>query len=132
MIGYHYMYRAVTKAYCSVYHAGDLLATIKHTVFASVPRIYEKVYDTVMDKVSSAPAIRRAVFDWAIGEGRKAYPRRVAGHGPGGIGYKLADKIVLSKVREALGGRLRFCISGGAPLPLFTNEFFQSIGIWIL
>jgi len=132
MIGYLYMYRAVTKAYCSVYHVGDLLATIKPTVFASVPRIYEKVYDKVMDKVSSAPAVRRALFNWAIGEGRKAYPRRLAGHEPGGIGYKLADKIVLSKVREALGGRLRYCISGGAPLPLFTNEFFQSIGIWIL
>ncbi len=132
MIGYLYMYRAVTKAYCSVYHVGDLLTTIKPTVFASVPRIYEKVYDKVMDKVSTAPAIRRALFNWAIGEGRKAYPRRLAGHEPGGIGYKLADKIVLSKVREALGGRLRFCISGGAPLPLFTNEFFQSIGIWIL
>jgi long-chain acyl-CoA synthetase len=132
MIGYLYMYRAVTKAYCSVYHVGDLLATIKPTVFASVPRIYEKVYDKVMDKVSSAPAIRRALFNWAIGEGRKASPQRLAGHEPGGIGFKLADKIVLSKVREALGGRLRFCISGGAPLPLFTNEFFQSIGIWIL
>ncbi len=132
MIGYLYMYRAVTKAYCSVYHVGDLLATIKPTVFASVPRIYEKVYDKVMDKVSTAPAIRRALFNWAIGEGRKAYPERLAGREPGGLGYKLADKIVLSKVREALGGRLRFCISGGAPLPLFTNEFFQSIGIWIL
>jgi long-chain acyl-CoA synthetase len=132
MIGYLYMYRAVTKAYCSVYHVGDLLATIKPTIFASVPRLYEKVYDKVMDKVSSAPAVRRALFNWAIGEGRKATPQRLAGHEPSGFGYKLADKIVLSKVREALGGRLRYCISGGAPLPLFTNEFFQSIGIWIL
>ena len=132
MIGYLYMYRAVTKAYCSVYHVGDLLTTIKPTVFASVPRIYEKVYDKVMDKVSTAPAIRRALFNWAIGEGRKAYPGRLSGRETSGLGYKLADKIVLSKVRDALGGRLRFCISGGAPLPLFTNEFFQSIGIWIL
>ncbi len=132
MIGYLYMYRAVTKAYCSVYHVGDLLATIKPTIFASVPRIYEKVYDKVMDKVNSAPTVRRALFNWALGEGRKAAPQRLAGREPGGFGYKLADKIVLSKVREALGGRLRYCISGGAPLPLFTNEFFQSIGIWIL
>ena len=132
MIGYLYMYRAVTKAYCSVYHVGDLLTTIKPTVFASVPRIYEKVYDKVMDKVSTAPAIRRALFNWAIGEGQKAYAGRLAGHEPSGLGFKLADKIVLSKVRDALGGKLRFCISGGAPLPLFTNEFFQSIGIWIL
>ena len=132
MIGYLYMYRGVTKAYCSVYHVGDLVATIKPTVFASVPRIYEKVYDKVMDKVNNAPPIRRALFNWALGVGRKTYPRQLAGEKTKGFSYGLADKIVLSKVREALGGQLRFCISGGAPLPLFTNEFFHSIGITIL
>ena len=132
MLGYLYMYRGLTKAYCSVYHVGDLVATIKPTVFASVPRIYEKVYDKVMDKVNNAPPIRRGLFNWALGVGRKAYPRVLAGEKPGGFSYGLADKIVLSKVREALGGRLRFCVSGGAPLPLFTNEFFHSIGIRIL
>ncbi len=132
MLGYLYMYRGVTKAYCSVYHVGDLVATIKPTVFASVPRIYEKVYDKVMDKVNNAPPIRRALFNWALGVGRKNYPLQIAGKEPGGISYALANKLVLSKVREALGGRLRFCVSGGAPLPLFTNEFFHSIGIRIL
>jgi long-chain acyl-CoA synthetase len=132
MLGYLYMYRGVTKAYCSVYHVGDLVATIKPTVFASVPRIYEKVYDKVMDKVNNAPPIRRALFNWALGVGRKAYPQQLAGDTPGGFSYGLANKLVLSKVREALGGRLRFCVSGGAPLPLFTNEFFHSIGIRIL
>jgi len=132
MLGYLYMYRGVTKAYCSVYHVGDLVATIKPTVFASVPRIYEKVYDKVMDKVNNAPPIRRALFNWALGVGRKTYPEQLAGKAPGGFSYGLADKLVLSKVREALGGKLRFCVSGGAPLPLFTNEFFHSIGIRIL
>ena len=132
MLGYLYMYRGVTKAYCSVYHVGDLVATIKPTVFASVPRIYEKVYDKVMDKVNNAPPIRRALFNWALGVGRKNYPLQIAGKEPGGISYALANRLVLSKVREALGGRLRFCVSGGAPLPLFTNEFFHSIGIRIL
>ena len=132
MLGYLYMYRGVTKAYCSVYHVGDLVATIKPTVFASVPRIYEKVYDKVMDKVNNAPPIRRALFNWALGVGRKAYPQQIAGKTPAGFSYGLANRLVLSKVREALGGRLRFCVSGGAPLPLFTNEFFHSIGIRIL
>jgi len=132
MLGYLYMYRSVTKAYCSVYHVGDLLTTIKPTVFASVPRIYEKVYDKVTDKVNNAPAIRRSLFNWALETGRKGYPRELAGHPPSGLSMKLADKLVLSKVREALGGRLRFCVSGGAPLPLFINEFFHSIGIRIL
>ncbi len=132
MVGYLLMSKAVSKAYCSVYHVGDLVATIKPTVFAGVPRFYEKVYDKIMGKVGAAPPLRRALFSWALGAGKKAYPERLAGRSPGGLGFKLADKIVLSKVREGLGGRVRFCISGGAPLPTFVNEFFQSIGVWIL
>ena len=132
MLGYLYMYGAVNKAYCSVYHVGDLVAGIKPTVFAGVPRFYEKVYDKIMDKVNHAPPIRRALFNWALGKGRGAYPEILAGHTPGGLGYGLADKLVLSKVREGLGGRVRFCISGGAPLPSFVNEFFHSIGVRIL
>jgi long-chain acyl-CoA synthetase len=132
MLGYLYMYRSVTKAYCSVYHVGDLLTTIRPTVFASVPRIYEKVYDKVMDNVNNAPSIRQALFNWALNAGRKAYPGQLEGKQSSGLSMTLADKIVLSKVREALGGRLRFCVSGGAPLPLFINEFFHSIGIRIL
>lgn len=132
MLGYLYMYRGVTKAYCSVYHVGDLLTTIRPTVFASVPRIYEKVYDKVIDAVSSSSGIRRGLFNWAMETGRAAYPKVLAGGRASGLGFALADKVVLSKVRERLGGRLRFCVSGGAPLPLFINEFFHSIGIRIL
>lgn len=132
MLGYLYMYRALSKAYCSVYHVGDLVAEIKPTVFAGVPRFYEKVYDKIMDKVNHAPPVRRALFNWAVGKGRDAYPKVLAGETPGGLGYGLADKLVLSKVREGLGGRVRFCISGGAPLPSFVNEFFHSIGVRIL
>jgi long-chain acyl-CoA synthetase len=132
MLGYLYMYRQLSKAYCSVYHVGDLVAGIKPTVFAGVPRFYEKVYDKIMDKVNHAPPIRRALFNWAVGKGRAAYPGVLEGREPGGLGYGLADKIVLSKVRGGLGGRVRFCISGGAPLPPFVNEFFHSIGVRIL
>jgi len=132
MVGYLYMEKAVSKAYCSVYHVGDLVADVKPTIFAGVPRFYEKVYDKIMDKVNNAPGVRRALFTWAVAQGKKAYPERLAGRQPGGLAYHLADTLVLKKVREALGGRIRFLISGGAPLPLFVNEFFQSIGVWIL
>jgi long-chain acyl-CoA synthetase len=132
MLGYLYMYRGVTKAYCSVYHVGDLLTTIRPTVFASVPRIYEKVYDKVMDAVSTSSGLRRGLFNWALETGRRATPDVIEGRRASGLGLALADKLVLSKVRERLGGRLRFCVSGGAPLPLFINEFFHAIGIRIL
>jgi long-chain acyl-CoA synthetase len=111
---------------------GDLVSQIKPTVFAGVPRFYEKVYDKIMDKVNHAPPVRRALFNWALAKGRNAYPDTLEGNEPGGFGYGLADKLVLSKVREGLGGRVSYCISGGAPLPPFVNEFFHSIGVRIL
>ena len=99
MLGYLYMYRGVTKAYCSVYHVGDLLTTIRPTVFASVPRIYEKVYDKVMDAVSTSSGLRRGLFNWALETGRRATPDVIEGRRASGLGFALADKLVLSKVR---------------------------------
>ncbi len=132
MLGYLYMYVGVTKAYCSVHHVADLLAEIKPTVFCSVPRLFEKIHDKIMGKVAAAPAIRQALFNWALKQGRKAYPERLAGREPGGLAYTLAEKLVLSKVREGLGGKVRLCVSGGAPLPKFVGEFLHSIGIWVI
>ncbi len=129
MVGYIFMYRSVRKAYCSVYHIGDLIADIAPNMFAGVPRFYEKVHDKIMDKVGSAPAIRRALFNWALGVGRRAIPERLAGQKPSGLAFTLADKLVLSKVRMGLGGQVDYCISGGAPLPRFVNEFFHAIGV---
>ncbi len=132
MLSYLYMYVGVTKGYCSVHHVADLLAEIKPTVFASVPRLFEKIHDKIQGKVAEAPAIRQALFNWALNQGKKAYPERLAGREPGGLGYKLAEKLVLSKVREGMGGKVRLCVSGGAPLPQFVGEFLHSIGIWVI
>lgn len=132
MLSYLYMYVGVTKAYCSVHHVADLLAEIKPSVFASVPRLFEKIHDKVVAKAEAAPAIRRMLFHWALAQGRKAYPERLRGKEPGGLSYSLAEKLVLSKIREAMGGRVRLCVSGGAPLPAFVAEFLFSIGIWII
>ncbi len=132
MLGYLYMYVSVTKAYCSVYHVADLLGEVKPTFFAGVPRLYEKIHDKIQGKVAAAPPLRRALFNWALKQGKAAYPKRLRGEAYGGFMYSLADKLVLSKVREGLGGRLRLCVSGGAPLPIFVGEFLQSIGVWVL
>jgi long-chain acyl-CoA synthetase len=85
-----------------------------------------------MDAVSTSSGLRRGLFNWALETGRRATPDVIEGRRASGLGLALADKLVLSKVRERLGGRLRFCVSGGAPLPLFINEFFHAIGIRIL
>jgi long-chain acyl-CoA synthetase len=135
MIGYCYMWKETSKAYCSVYHVGDLLSEIKPTLITGVPRFYEKVMQKVMDKVAMAPALKRSLFNWALDLGREEARCRLNGEKPTGYlaaRHKLADKLVLSKVREGLGGRLRYCVSGGAELPLFVNEFFHSLGVFMV
>jgi len=135
MIGYCYMWKETSKAYCSVYHVGDLLAEIKPTLLTGVPRFYEKVMQKVMDKVAMAPAVKRSLFNWALDLGREEAHCRLNGEKPTGYlaaRHKLADKLVLSKVREGLGGRLRYCVSGGAELPLFVNEFFHALGVFMV
>jgi len=132
---YIYMASGVSRAYCSALHVGDLLAGIRPTVLFGVPRFFEKVMRKITDKVAAAPAFRRTLFNWALETGTAASRRRLDGQAQSGmeaLRHALADTLVLSKVREALGGRLRFCISGGAALPLFVNEFFHALGIFIV
>jgi len=132
LAGYMYMSLGASRAYCSVYHVGELMPTIRPAVFASVPRLLEKVHSAVMAKANAAPAPRRALFHWAIATGSEVANRRLAGR-PVGLGlslkHRIADRLVLTKVRGALGGRLKASFCGGAAVPLFVHEFFQAIGV---
>lgn len=135
MVGYIYMWRSTFRAYCSVYEVGDLVAGIRPTLFAGVPRFYEKVQQKIMTKVAGASSTKRSLFLWALNVGKEASRRRITGMELGTFlqaRYNLADKLVLSKVREGLGGRLRYAISGGAELPMHVNEFFHSLGIMVM
>ncbi|MCD4748083.1 MAG: long-chain fatty acid--CoA ligase [Thermoanaerobaculales bacterium] len=135
MIGYIYMWRATFHAYCSVHHVGDLVGDIRPTLFAGVPRFYEKVQQKIMDKVAGSGALKRALFHWALDVGREHSRHRITGKNVSAMlerRYRLADNLVLSKVREGLGGRIRFAISGGAELPMHVNEFFHSLGVTIM
>jgi long-chain acyl-CoA synthetase len=101
----------------------------------SVPRVFEKVYGRILSGVEAAPPLRRRVFHWALGVGREASrlgrERRPL---PASLRLQqaLADRLVFGKLRAALGGRLRFCVSGGAPLAAEIAEFFHAAGILIL
>jgi long-chain acyl-CoA synthetase len=101
------------------------------TVMLGVPRVFEKVYEAVFDKVRHQPVYRRAIFRWALGIGAARL------HGRPGpwlrLRLRVADRLVLDSLRRRLtGGRLRFFISGGAPLNEKVEEFFWSIGVKIL
>jgi long-chain acyl-CoA synthetase len=108
---------------------------VRPTVLTGVPRFYEKVYARVYENAATFPPLRRAIFDWGIGVGRKVAQLHFARKRPAGllaIQHRLADRLVGAKIRDRVGGRLRFCISGGAPLGPKVMEFFFAIGIPVI
>ncbi len=108
---------------------------VRPTILTGVPRFYEKVFARVMENAATQPPLRRAIFGWGVGVGRKTAQLRFQGKTAGlllGFSALLADRLVGAKVRERVGGRIRFCISGGAPLGAKVMEFFFAIGIPII
>jgi long-chain acyl-CoA synthetase len=130
--GFMYMSLGASRAYCSVYHVGGLMGEIRPAVFAAVPRLLEKVHAAVLAKANAASKVRRALFHWAVATGTEAARRRLAGRATGAVlalEHRIANRLVLAKVRAALGGRMRVVFCGGAAVPLFVHEFFQAIGV---
>lgn len=132
LAGYCYMQQSMSKAYCTVENVGGLFARIAPTMFFAAPRVYEKVYQKVIEKVESSSPAKRRLFRWSLGVGGEANDLRIAGRKPGfGLQLKhgLADRLVLSKIRGSLGGRVRLCISGAAEMPEYVADFFHGLGI---
>lgn len=107
----------------------------KPTVMCSVPRLYEKIYFMAIDAVEKSSGIKRKMFNTAIATGKKVEEYRVKDKKlPIGLKlkHKLMDKLVLSKVREKMGGNLRFMPCGGAALTAEITEFFRAVGLPIV
>ena len=105
------------------------------TMMASVPRLYEKIYARVLDSVRASPVPRRRIFAWARRVGEEWVERTLAGAPiPPGLALRrrLADRLVFAKLRARTGGRIRFFISGGAPLSAEIAKFFYAAGMPIL
>jgi long-chain acyl-CoA synthetase len=107
----------------SMLKALDNAAEVNPTVMGCVPRLYEKVYAVANEKAAQAGGLKLAIFRWATDIGR----RRV-----GGLRGWIADKLVLSKIRARFGTRMRFAISGGAPLAKELAEWFEGAGLLVL
>ncbi len=108
---------------------------VRPTILTGVPRFYEKVYARVMENALAQPALRKHVFFWGLRIGTEAARLRFKGQQPSGLfalQARIADKLVGAKVRARVGGRLRFCISGGAPLGPKVMEFFFAVGIPVI
>ncbi|MDE2874792.1 MAG: long-chain fatty acid--CoA ligase [Gemmatimonadota bacterium] len=131
MVDYMFFAGGCTITHGAIDTVAEDMKVLRPTVLVSVPRLYEKVYQ----KVVSATGVKGKLVGWATGVGRRVALHREAGTAPSfllKLRYGLADRLVFSKIRAAVGGRLRFFVSGGAALAPEINRFFLGAGITIL
>lgn len=110
----------------------EAMAAVRPTLMCAVPRFYEKIFSAVHEKVARAPWLRRALFHWAIVCGERKFLQERAGKPLGklfDLSHRWADKLVLSKLRDILGGRVRFLPAAGAKLDDNVILFFQAMGV---
>jgi long-chain acyl-CoA synthetase len=108
------------------------LSEVHPTFVCSVPRTYEKIYAQLRSAAEQAGGLKRKVFDWALGVGKRHSLARQRGAPGRGLAMRVADRLVFAGLRAAFGGRLRFLISGAAPLSREIAEFFHAAGLLIL
>jgi len=137
MAGFYTMLHAgVTINYAEGFHTvPENLREVRPTVVLCVPRLYEKFYARVLENALSGGAIKKRIFFWARRVGDKWAQQRLAGDDiPAALGAQktLADRLVFSKLRSRTGGRLRYFVSGGAPLSPEISRFFYAAGLPIL
>ncbi len=111
------------------------LLEVRPTIVFSVPRLYEKMYARVLDNALAGGAVKKRIFFWARAVAERWADVKLAGGTPRGliaVQYALAQRLVFSKLKARTGGRLRFFVSGGAPLAPEINKFFYAAGLTIL
>jgi long-chain acyl-CoA synthetase len=111
------------------------LVEVKPEYFPSVPRIFEKIYTAATSEIEKSGGLKRLVFNWAIGVGKKVRERERAGKPIGWLlrkQYEIADRQVLSKIRALFGGRIKNCVTGAAPINPEILRFFDAAGVLVL
>ena len=136
MASYLYLFTGVTTIFAeSIETVGRDVAAVRPTVLTGVPRVYEKMQARIMEKGAASGGMKSALFNWAIKTGVAKAGATLRGKTPGpltSLQATIADRLVFSKIREGVGGRLRFVVSGSAPLPVNVLEFFVGIGIPVI
>lgn len=137
MVGYYMsVFRGGTISYAeSLEKLVDNIAEVRPTVLVSVPRVYEKVYARFMEQAATATGAKKALIRWALKVGDAVAREREQRREPTGmlaLEYEVAHRLVFSKISQRLGGRLRFCVSGSAPLSLDIQRFMLGAGVQVL
>jgi long-chain acyl-CoA synthetase len=136
MTTFSFLYKGASIYYAeSIETVAENLLEVRPTIMISVPRLFDKIYAKVMDNVLAQSPLKRKIFFWALGVGKKYGARKIR-HQPIpwwlAVRRKIAAKLVYGKIIEKTGGRVHFFVSGGAPLSGDVAEFFYAIGITIL
>lgn len=129
-VDYAFLLHGVTLAYCP--HMEDLPRVLKErqpTFLIAVPRVYEKVYGKVLH--GAAGGWRRSIYNWALRTGQAHMQEILSEKHPSTLTWKLANALVFSKIQAGFGGRVRFFLSGGAPLGRELASWYAKVGICI-
>ena len=133
---YLYLYKGATVIFAEgLDTVGRDLQRVRPTVMTGVPRVYEKLRARIVSAIADAPRYRQVLFAWAVGVGHKVATAQLAGRNSGmltRLQQSIADRLVLSKIRSRTGGRLRFVVSGSAPLGREVAEFLYAVGLPVL
>jgi len=116
----------------SIEKVSQNIGEVRPSIMACVPRLLEKIHDKVVKNATGAGGIKKAIFFWALGVGEKARVIREKGQTPGFIlayQHKLAEKLVYSKLKAKMGGKMKLFVSGGGALPKHVGEFFGNLGL---
>ena len=129
-VDFSMLYHGVTLAYCPfIERLPEALLEVKPSLFVAVPRVYEKIYAQAERQAQGFP--KRTIYDWALAVGREHKPEILVGKIPSSRSWRLAYKVVFSKIRAGMGGRVETFISGGAPLGRELAEWYATVGIRI-
>jgi len=135
-VSFIYLLSGVTVVFAESFDTiGRDLARVKPTLLTGVPRVFEKLYDRIMDKGKSEEGLKGSIFSWAVGAGVARGEATLRGRAVGilaSLQCTVADYLVFAKIRDGLGGRIRYLVSGSAPLDARIAEFFHGIGLPIL